>query len=127
MSAQVGAQTSPTTTFDAWVASKGDAVGPPGTTSVLTPLAARELWDREAQGADLLDNASVERLDAVIQADIKRATAFQALLRGRVDRRKAPAATPSASRNEPSSTRCSMMSSLTSFGLRTKPEMSALV
>ena len=54
MSAQVvGAQT----TFDAWVASKGDAVGPPGTTSVLTPLAARELWDREAQGADVLDDA----------------------------------------------------------------------
>ena len=88
------------TTFDAWVASKGDAVGPPGTTSVLTPLAARELWDREARGADVLDDASVQRLDAVIRADIKRATAFQALLRGRVDRRKAPAATPSASRNE---------------------------
>ena len=55
MSAQVGAQTSPTTTFEAWVASKGDAVGPPGTTSVLTPLAARELWDREARGADVLE------------------------------------------------------------------------
>ena len=49
MSAQVGAQTSPTTTFEAWVAAKGNAVGPPGTTSVLTPLAARELWDREAR------------------------------------------------------------------------------
>ena len=55
MSAQVGAQTSPTTTFEAWVASKGAAVGPPGTTSVLTPLAARELWDREARGADVLE------------------------------------------------------------------------
>ena len=100
MSAQVGAQVGAQTTFDAWVASKGDAVGPPGTTSVLTPLAARELWDREARGADVLDDASVQRLDAVIRADVKRATAFQALLRGRVDRRKAPAATPSASRNE---------------------------
>ena len=59
MSAQVGAQVGAQTTFDAWVASKGDRIGPPGTTSVLTPLAARELWDREAQGADVLDAASV--------------------------------------------------------------------
>eukprot|EP00964_Phaeocystis_antarctica_P097045 scaffold63255_cov60-Phaeocystis_antarctica.AAC.1 len=32
----------------------------------------------------------------------------------------------SASRKVPSSTRCSMTSSLTSLGLRTKPEMSGL-
>ena len=50
---------------------------------MLTPLAARELWDREAQGADVLDDASVQRLDAVIRADVKRATAFQALLEER--------------------------------------------
>ena len=43
MSGQVGAQTSPTTTFDARVAAKGDAVGPPGTTSVLTKLETGEL------------------------------------------------------------------------------------
>lgn len=96
----MSAQTAATTSFAAWVASKGAAVGPPGTKSVLTPLAARELWDREAKGADVLAAASVARLDAVLENDVKRATAFQALLRGRVDRRTAPAATPSAARNE---------------------------
>ena len=92
----MSAQTAAMTSFAAWVASKGAAVGPPGTKSILTPLAARELWDREARGADVLDTTSVARLDAILENDVKRATAFQALLRGRVDRRTAPAATPSA-------------------------------
>ena len=86
--------------FDAWCASKGSLVGPAGSAAVLTPLAARQLWDSLAGGEDWLDARRLRVIDATLARDVKRATAFQSLLRGRKDRARAAKPTPSAARNE---------------------------
>ncbi|KAH8090124.1 methyltransferase [Aureococcus anophagefferens] len=72
--------------FDAWCASKGSLVGTAGSAAVLTPLAARELWDSLAGGEDWLDARRLRVIDATLARDVRRATAFQSLLRGRKDR-----------------------------------------
>eukprot|EP00629_Pelagomonadales_sp_RCC1024_P013798 CAMPEP_0119293720 /NCGR_PEP_ID=MMETSP1329-20130426/46595_1 /TAXON_ID=114041 /ORGANISM="Genus nov. species nov., Strain RCC1024" /LENGTH=56 /DNA_ID=CAMNT_0007294591 /DNA_START=144 /DNA_END=311 /DNA_ORIENTATION=+ len=50
--------------FDDWAASQGARIGPPGSKSILTPLAARELWDREGGGGDALDAQQLAKVDA---------------------------------------------------------------
>ena len=85
--------------YEAWVASKGSVIGERGTAAVLTPVAARELWDSLAEGSDWLDAARLRVIDATLARDVKRATAFQSLLRGRKDRKTAEKATPSADRS----------------------------
>ena len=58
-------------TFEAWVASKGDTIGEKGTRGILTPLAARELWDTLAEGEGWMDSRRLKVIDATLARDVR--------------------------------------------------------
>lgn len=49
--------------------------------ALLTPAAARKLWDATAKGAEVIDDKALSRLSCTLRSDISRCIALQALLR----------------------------------------------
>lgn len=69
-----------------WLAER---VGPAGTQAQVTAEAAKVLWKREASHVEGVELQGFVRLAAAVQEECRRATAIQAVLRGRAGRKSA--------------------------------------